>query len=298
MFACSNRDKVGDAQITELQTIVAQLRIESQRSSQSIGELQQALQKTNLRLAEVEVALQDSKQHLAAVEAALHKSNQKSRSLEVAVEEAVRRSKSNGYANNNNGYVSNIETPRHDTISDISEQTPRPQDPKMLVEQRWKDNSSQENPSLYGSPLNSIAGSKVVLQAPSVQSSEFVGSRPIGERLSSVELLITNLWQFHVASMWIPAPPRNPADETQVKIGSSASDLLKIISTLAGELGSRIDHVEHGLFAVKCEVERRTGPIRLDYFDKQGQGGWGRNLPTLAGRHPEQNMVDGGTTCV
>jgi hypothetical protein len=281
---CGNRDKSGDAQITELQTIVTQLRIESQRSSQSIGELQQALQKTNLRLAEVEVALQDSKQHLAAVEAALHKSNQKSRSLEVAVEEAVRRSKSNGYANNNNnGYVSNIETPRHDTISDISEQTPRPPD--------------------HGSPLNSIAGSRVGLQAPSVQSSEFVSSRPLQERMSSVELLVTNLWQFHVASMWIAAPPRNPADETQLKIGSGASDLLKSIMfdqvrSLRGELGSRIDHVEHGLFALKGEMERRTGPITLDYFVSHGQGGWGRNLPTLGERHPEQNMADGGITCI
>lgn len=249
MFTCSSRDKPNEKLLADLQNIVAQMRMEVHRSNQSISELQSALQKSNLRVAELEVANANSKDHFVRIEAALHKANQHI----IVVEETMR-----GAEGKINGYAQPMQPPQ--AAGDLQKSphgletlaTPVPS------KQPLDSHTSEEALTPY-SPRGP-------LEPPTLASASFIRSRPLQERVLSLELLVSNLWQFHVNSMWIPAPlpaessiiPGRPNDN------KDAFTFSRHMSALREELGSRIKRLEIALSDLQVNFGRTLQSI----------GGW------------------------
>jgi len=268
MFECSARDKfldIPDTPINDLQSLVAQ-----------IGDLQQAVKKSDMRLAEVEVALHNSKQQLVQMEAAVVRANQKSRSLEVAVEDALKRPRTPSPKANSllsPELRTPVRTPHFDTHATDEPVTPRFE--AFSPEQR--SNHGRSNLAAAEERSNEQALPPGEVQAPTLQDAEFVTGRPLQERMSSLEILVSNLWQFHVMAMWLPAPPGNGHSDSSLQVlsadfaGTSSSGMLMSSPSSHAELGERISKVEQQLSLLRAEVfgaQYRFGETGVDSEEK------------------------------
>lgn len=262
MWTCSNRDKPHEKLIVDLQTIVAQMRMEVHRSNQSISELQSALQKSNMRIAEVEVSLENSKEHIVRVEAANFKSNQHIIDVEEQLREGTR---PQGYfAPQPAGDLGLQGSPREDgtpnggltSINDIPTQ------------QKLSDPATPMDMDRSLAMMNSSQGG----QGPALETSSFIKAKPLQERVSSLEVLVSNLWQFHVSSLWLPAPQRKGLVDDK----SEAFAFSRHLSSLRDELVGRINRVEQAFPDFKVEIERSMkGSIMGGNGDNGLRGGDG-----------------------
>lgn len=258
MWTCSNRDKPHEKLIVDLQTIVAQMRMEVHRSNQSISELQSALQKSNMRIAEVEVSLENSKEHIVRVEAANFKSNQHIIDVEEQLREGTR---PQGYfAPQPAGDLGLQGSPRDDLNGGLTSINDIP------TQQKLSDPATPMDMDRALAKMNSSQG----VQGPALESSSIIKAKPLQERVSSLEVLVSNLWQFHVSSLWLPAPQQKGLVDEK----SEAFAFSRHLSSLRDELVGRINRVEQAEGNFKVEIERSIKGLnelvgRINYVEQE-----------------------------
>jgi len=237
MLACSSREKSNEKQILDLQNAVAQIRQEVRRSnevvSDLVGNMQKTLQKCTLRLAEVDVELEKTTSQITRLDADLQKSNQHVNSVEdallrskqhlVTVEETLHKSSKHTLAledtiHKSSQYMLTVE----DRIREIktagdSGSVAGSQNSDYAAKERSGNLSSlqvhyENESSFYGAiPHPSLSRDlnedRPRSGPPSLISASSVRNLSMQERVSSLELLVSQLWQFHTNFFMLPPGP-------------------------------------------------------------------------------------------
>jgi hypothetical protein len=240
MLACSSREKSNEKQILDLQNAVAQIRQEVRRSnevvSDLVGNMQKTLQKCTLRLAEVDVELEKTTSQITRLDADLQKSNQHVNSVEdallrskqhlVTVEETLHKSSKHTFAledtiQKSSQYMLTVE----DRIREIKTAgdsgsvagSRAPSSNGDYADKKGGNLSSlqvhyENESSFYGAiPHPSLSRDsnedRPRSGPPSLISASSVRNLSMQERVASLELLVSQLWQFHTNFFMLPPGP-------------------------------------------------------------------------------------------